>query len=177
MHGQGASQILTHDNLDKFYPDTDYFDDNFQRASAMESSVYMASQLLRDIDNFSMANSIETRAPFLDHELFGYVFSLRQKYKIGSAGVKSLLKTALPKSLPNEVMGQTKKGFTFPVEIWLKQNMQASFEKYVFLEKNAMFWDMQKIKVLWDGYMSGEVHWSTVWSFYAFARWNSAHND
>ncbi len=177
MHGQGASQILAHDNLDHYYPDADYFDDNFQRASAMESSVYMASQLLRDIDNFSMANSIETRAPFLDHELFGYVFSLPQKYKIGSAGVKSLLKTALPKKLPNEVMSQTKKGFTFPVEVWLKQNMQASFENYVFLEKNAMFWDMQKIKVLWDGYMNGEVHWSTVWSFYAFARWNSAHND
>jgi asparagine synthase (glutamine-hydrolysing) len=176
MHEHGNEAMLTQCGLDKYYPDAAYFDDDFQSASALESGVYMASQLLRDIDNFSMAHSIETRAPFLDHNLFGYVFSLKESYKNSAVGTKSLLKKALPEPLPDEVMRQSKKGFTFPVEVWLKKNMQMSFEKYVFVENNAKFWDLIKVRELWNGYISGEVHWSTVWSFYAFARWNEANN-
>lgn len=161
--------------LDSLYPSTEYCRDDFQRASAMESGVYMGSQLLRDIDNFSMAHSIEVRAPFLDHELFGFVFSLPAQFKIREGNKKPLLIDALPYPLPGAVLEQPKMGFTFPVENWLKGHMASSFRNHVLTERNRMFWDISALENMWDMYMKGRLHWSVLWSYYAFARWWGAH--
>ena len=157
--------------LDSVYPNTDGCADRFQCASAMETGVYMASQLLRDIDNFSMAHSLEVRAPFLDHELFGYVFALPQRFKNVRGRAKPLLIDSLPHKLPTVVSSQTKRGFTFPLEVWLKKDLRVSFEECVLDEQNSEFWDLQSVRSIWHAYLAGKVHWSIPWQFYAFARW------
>jgi asparagine synthase (glutamine-hydrolysing) len=163
--------------LDSLYPSTAYCRDDFQRASAIEAGVYMAAQLLRDIDNFSMAHSIETRAPFLDHELFGFVFSLPQRLKTRQGGKKPLLTDALANPLPEMVVRQPKRGFTFPLEIWLKGHMDKSFRDHVLTERNCEFWDTNVLERMWSGYLKGELHWSVPWGYYAFARWWEAHRE
>jgi asparagine synthase (glutamine-hydrolysing) len=161
--------------IDKLYPSTDLCVDDFQRASVLESVVYMGSQLMRDMDNFSMAHSIELRAPYLDHELFEYVLTLPVAFKQNPGRTKPLLAGALPLPLPQEILKQRKRGFAFPVEHWLKSHMAASFETFALSPANAEFWNMGTIEQTWQAYLSGRTHWSLVWNLYAFARWVHDH--
>lgn len=162
--------------LDGLYPDTAFCRDSFQKASAMESEVYLKSQLLRDIDNFSMAHSIETRAPLLDHELFEFVFSLPARFKIRHGRNKPLLVDALPQKLPETILTQPKRGFTFPLAIWMKAHMRSSFHDYVFRDGNERFWNLNLLEQMWQAYLKGKLHWSILWNYYAFSRWVAAHS-
>jgi len=163
--------------LDRLYPTPQSDNDAFQSASILEANVYMASQLLRDIDNFSMAHSLESRAPFLDHNLFAFVLGLPERFKIAEGRKKPLLVDALMKPLPSLIATQPKRGFTFPVELWLRQHMQRSFRDYVLVKRNARFWNLKAIEGMWGAYMNNKVHWSVLWSFYAVARWLHCHHE
>jgi asparagine synthase (glutamine-hydrolysing) len=157
--------------LDAVYPECFPYFDNCQQASWMESSVYMRSQLLRDMDNFSMAHSIELRAPFLQHRLFEAVFSLPENAKRARGKQKPLLAAALPKALPGAVLRKPKMGFTLPVAIWLRNHLQQSFAEVALDRANQDFWNLDMVGRLWQAYLNGQVHWSIIWQLYAFARW------
>jgi asparagine synthase (glutamine-hydrolysing) len=162
--------------IDSIYPDVDRYNDDFQRASALESGVYMASQLLRDIDNFSMAHSIEVRAPFLHHRLFDAVFGLPKQRKIADDRAKPLLLDALIDPLPNAVATQPKRGFTFPTQVWLQDRLDRSLESTVLHRDLDAFWNMGAVVKLWQLYRAGRIHWSIPWQFYAFAHWWREHH-
>ena len=164
-------------SMDSLYPNTDALCDDFQRATVLESTIYMRSQLLRDMDNFSMAHSIEVRAPFLDHRLFEHVLRLPQLHKQRENRIKPLLDDSLPLRLPEAVRSQRKKGFTFPVELWLKRQLADSFEDYVLHKDNSLFWDLGAVTNLWKTYLQGGVGWGVVWNLYAFSRWVKANNE
>ena len=157
-------------------PDTISCVDDFQRASLMESGVYMASQFLRDIDNFSMAHFIEVRALFLYRRLFDYVFGPQSRFKSKDGRKKPLLVDALTNPLPTTVAMQPKRGFTFQIESWLRMDLRESFEAFVLDPHNADFWDIAAVRGLWHAHLAGHVHWSVPWQFYAFARWHRAHH-
>lgn len=165
------------DSMDGCYPYTGGARDDFQRATLLESSMYMRAQLLRDMDNFSMAHSIELRAPYLDHRLFEYVFRAPQAHKRRSGQAKPLLADALPIPLPPAVVRQTKRGFTFPVEVWLKQQLGRSFEAHVMDRHIDGLYDRHAVTGLWHAYRKGAVHSSVIWNLYAFARWVGEHHE
>lgn len=172
-----ASVREINDTMDGFYPYTGRAQDDFQRATVLESSMYMRAQLLRDMDNFSMAHSIELRAPYLDHRLFEYVIRCPQSDKRQAGRIKPLLADALPLPLPRGIAQQTKRGFTFPVEEWLKQHLSRSFEAHVMDRRNEGLYDRQTVARLWNGYREGAVHSSVIWNLYAFARWVGEHHE
>jgi asparagine synthase (glutamine-hydrolysing) len=157
--------------LDALYPVSNPRADEVQIASALESQVYMPSELLRDIDNFSMASSLELRAPYLSHKLFETVYLLDQSLKRQPNRRKPLLTEVLPKPLPTEVLGQPKWGFTFPMEVWLRAFMTQSFQDVAFDSRMQEIWDLRRVRALWQLYLEGRTHWASVWQLYAFARW------
>jgi hypothetical protein len=161
--------------LDGSYPDIARDWDDFQCVSVLEGGMYMRSQLLRDIDNFSMAHSLEVRAPYLDHHLFSFVLELPSKLKQTRGRTKPLLADALPKPLPDEVLRRPKRGFTFPVEEWMKSSLGSDFEEIALAPRNADLWNLEVIRKVWAGFKQGRVHWSVPWEIYAFARWRAAH--
>jgi asparagine synthase (glutamine-hydrolysing) len=164
-------------HTDRFYPSTSYASDDFQKATILESTIFMGSQLLRDMDNFSMSHSIELRAPFLDHDLFQYVSRLSNQFKECPGRIKPLLINALPYPLPTIIQKQRKRGFTFPIEAWLRSELRGSFEHYAFDKTNSLFWDLPIIKRMWKAYLCGKVHWGVIWNIYVFARWVKDHNE
>ena len=157
--------------MDRHYPRTEHLADDFQRATVLEASMYMRALLLRDMDNFSMAHSIELRAPYLDHRLFEYVLGLPQRFKMQEGNTKPLLADSLPLSLPPEIRRQDKRGFTFPLQHWLNDHMAATFEAYVFEQGNARFWDLDAVSSLWNTYRRTGVGSEVIWSLYVFSRW------
>ena len=94
--------------------------DSFAAVSCMEANSYLVNTLLRDTDSMSMAHSLEVRVPFLDHPLVEFVTGLPQKAKLRKGIPKALLVSALEDILPDEVVRQTKRGFTFPWAEWLR---------------------------------------------------------
>jgi asparagine synthase (glutamine-hydrolysing) len=157
--------------LDSAYPEIPSEADDLQVACLLESLVYMQSQLVRDMDNFSMCHSIELRAPFLDHRLFEFTLSLPRHFRDNGAAKKKLLVDSAPEALPQEVSEGPKKGFTFPVETWIRQRFASEFESAVLSEQHGDLWNIEALTRLWRACQAGRAHWSVLWSFYAFAQW------
>jgi asparagine synthase (glutamine-hydrolysing) len=108
----------------------------------------------------SMAHSIETRVPFLDHWLVEYVMGLPQAWKIDSQVNKPLLVQALNGSLPQSVWQRPKMGFTFPFAEWMKQQADTFAEDgsgHSLLNRSAT-------KDVWEKFKAGRLHWSRPWA-------------
>lgn len=89
----------------------------FSRVMALESSLLLRNQLLRDIDWASMAHSLEVRVPLVDS------FLLRQIAPAilakGGRDGKALLASSPRQPLPAAVLQRKKSGFTVPIRAWL----------------------------------------------------------
>lgn len=83
--------------------------------SAMELSLYMRNQLLRDADWAGMAHSLEIRVPWVDIEVFKTMLPLFN----GQLPTKHLMVQAATKPLPDAILNKRKTGFSIPVESWL----------------------------------------------------------
>ncbi|MDA0321734.1 MAG: asparagine synthase (glutamine-hydrolyzing) [Verrucomicrobia bacterium] len=88
-------------------------------------------QLLRYEDRNSMAHSIESRVPFLDHDFVEYVTQLPDHEKLGTKATKQIMRTAMSPILPEEIVWRRDKvGFETPGARWMKHPaMQAMCEK------------------------------------------------
>ena len=90
----------------------------FARVAALESSLYLRNQLLRDMDWASMAHSLEVRVPLVDAQLLRKVApALVTRRERG----KQLLASAARPPLPAAVQQRRKTGFTLPIKEWLTQ--------------------------------------------------------
>lgn len=90
------------------------------RVSALESSIYMRNQLLRDSDWAGMAHSLEIRTPLVDIDLLRKVAPLLAVLSPGEG--KQALASAPSQSLPDHIRKRPKTGFTVPVNQWLQQD-------------------------------------------------------
>jgi asparagine synthase (glutamine-hydrolysing) len=96
--------------------------------SFLELSLYLANMLLRDTDQMSMAHALEVREPLLDHVLVETVARLPGPLKLASgprSRTKALLVDALPTPLPRTILNRPKKGFVFPWEHWLRDELKS----------------------------------------------------
>ena len=86
--------------------------------SYIDMKIWLGEALLSKVDKMSMANSVETRNPFLDYRLVDTVFSIESSLKTGDTN-KYLLKKVASKYIPDEIINRTKKGFNSPFNEWL----------------------------------------------------------
>jgi len=92
--------------------------------SLLECNNYLLNTLLRDSDALSMANSLELRPVFLDHELVQFALSLPDNVKVKDGELKSILKDATSDLLPKNFTKKPKKGFELPINRWLIEDMR-----------------------------------------------------
>jgi asparagine synthase (glutamine-hydrolysing) len=93
----------------------------------IDTRANLPDDLLMVNDKTSMANSIETRVPFLDYRLVEFIESLPSNWKLNGLEGKYLHKKAVEKWLPREMIYCKKKGFANPINDWLRVSMN----KYV----------------------------------------------
>ena len=80
---------------------------------------YLPNDILTKVDRASMAFSLETRAPFLDHKLIEYSLNLNKSLKIRNGSNKWILKEILYKYHPQKYFNRPKSGFSIPLKSWL----------------------------------------------------------
>jgi asparagine synthase (glutamine-hydrolysing) len=98
----------------------------YARVAALESSLYLRNQILRDTDWASMAHSLETRVPLIDAHLLKRLAPVVVTRK---GRGKSILADAPRLPLPPEVRNRRKTGFTVPIREWLAQEGAADVGK------------------------------------------------
>lgn len=85
----------------------------------LDIKTYLVELLMKQ-DQMSMAASIESRVPFLDHKVVEFAAHLPARMKIRNFSGKYLLRRVMEDRLPSEIMNRTKKGFPTPVQPWLR---------------------------------------------------------
>ncbi|MBI3088124.1 MAG: asparagine synthase (glutamine-hydrolyzing) [Candidatus Omnitrophica bacterium] len=92
----------------------------------VDTMLFLPDDCLFKVDRMSMANALEVRVPFLDHEVVEYASQLPFAYKVAGLTTKRLLKHAMRGTLPPAVLRQRKQGFTLPIARWLRGELGTS---------------------------------------------------
>ena len=106
--------------------------ENFEETMMyVDAKTYLPDDILVKVDRASMANSLETRAPFLDIDLINTSFKVPLEHKISSSSGKKVLKDLLHKKIPRDLFDRQKQGFGVPVADWLRGPLKDDFEAMI----------------------------------------------
>jgi asparagine synthase (glutamine-hydrolysing) len=90
----------------------------------LDSKLYLPGDILVKVDRMSMANSLETRAPLLDHKLIEFVQTIPAPLKLNGLETKYILKRAVAGLIPDEIIHRPKKGFDVPIVHWFNRELR-----------------------------------------------------
>jgi asparagine synthase (glutamine-hydrolysing) len=125
--------IPVEDHISKMMSGCKYKDD-FYKLMYFHYKLSLPNDYLVKVDRMSMANSIETRLPFLDYRLVEFMAKVHKDVKMDGWERKSVLRNTVGKHLPNSLLNAKKKGFGIPLREWFKQD---SFTDLI--ERNLTF--------------------------------------
>ncbi len=179
------AQLLTEDVKAKTR-DTDPFQEmhwrleNLASASQLDQLLYVDTEiylqeLLMKQDQMSMAASIESRVPFLDHKLCELSASLPAHLKIRGTTTKYILRKSMAGALPPQILKRPKMGFPVPIGQWLRGRFGWILEEYVLGEtaRKRGYFQQVFVKQLVAEHRSGlKDHSQRLWALINFEIWS-----
>jgi asparagine synthase (glutamine-hydrolysing) len=114
-----GNQVSLRDFVDDFYSKYKA-NDPFYKLMLFHHKVQLPDDFLVKVDRMSMAYSLETRVPFLDHRLVEYMLQVSKVVKMKGFTRKSVLRETVGKGLPPSILQGGKRGFRVPVRDWFK---------------------------------------------------------
>ncbi|MCF7835507.1 MAG: asparagine synthase (glutamine-hydrolyzing) [Candidatus Marinimicrobia bacterium] len=175
-------QILSQDAFENFnyFEDIDNHLENVRQESLENKLIYLylknylQDDILVKTDRASMATSLESRAPLLDHDLVEFVNSLSHEYKLHGWKTKYILKELMKDKLPKNIVCRKKKGFGIPVAKWIRDDLK-DFTLDLFEEdkiKEQGIFNYSFIKQLLDEHFSGKKdNRKKLWTLMIFQMW------
>jgi asparagine synthase (glutamine-hydrolysing) len=103
--------------------------DDLDRLIYQDLRLRLPELLLMRVDKLTMANAVEARVPFLDHELVELAMAIPRDRKIRDGVGKHLLKRAVSDLLPHDVVWRPKQGFGAPVRDWFRGELGTQLEE------------------------------------------------
>jgi asparagine synthase (glutamine-hydrolysing) len=100
----------------------------------LDAATQLPDEFLHVTDRFSMAWSLETRTPFLDHELVEFVASIPPELRTDADDPKRLLREAVADLLTPAHLDAPKRGFVFPLARWLRGPLRPLAERLLGAE-------------------------------------------
>lgn len=97
------------------------FEDDFYKLMYVHYMHNLPHDYLVKVDRMSMANSIETRIPFLDYRLVEFMATVHKDIKMQGWELKSVLRNSIGKNLPECILNAPKRGFGVPLREWFKE--------------------------------------------------------
>ena len=152
--------------------------DAVARMMATDTINYLPNDILTKVDRAAMANSLETRSPFLDHRVAEVAWRLPMTMKIspnlGGGVGKWALRQILYKYVPPQLIERPKAGFGMPKGQWLRGPVRMWAED--LLEPGLMqrqgYLRPEPIQLLWQQHLSGRFdHTTKLWAVLMWQAW------
>ena len=163
----------------------EYLRDAFQRAEGedfvnrllyADTVTYLPECLMTKMDIATMANSLEGRSPFLDHEFMELAFSLPGDWKLkGLKGHKWILKRAFRDYLPPAIRKRGKMGFGIPLGPWFRGQLKDYWRDHVLSSKalSRGYFREEALKRIFDEHQSGRRdHGYRMWALLMLELWH-----
>jgi asparagine synthase (glutamine-hydrolysing) len=142
-----------------------------ERATRTDFTNYLPEDILVKVDRASMLNSLEMRAPFLDHKLLNFAFrDVPSKLKATEFDRKILLKDLAARLLPAEFDKQRKQGFSIPMQEWLKGGAFKDYFYDILCDSKCSF-DSATVKNLLRGQEKGRQNGERLFALVMIESW------
>ena len=141
-----------------------------------DTLMVLPDDMLTKVDRMSMANSLEVRVPFLDHEVVELAFSLPGGSKINGKMRKRVLQDAYKDMLPNALYNRPKKGFEVPLLKWFRNEMKSlildDLLREDFIHDQGVFEPLEVNRLTKQLFSSNpeDVH-ARIWGLIVFQWW------
>jgi asparagine synthase (glutamine-hydrolysing) len=147
-------------------------EDLLDQLLAADLKTYLHELLMKQ-DQMSMAASIESRVPFLDHKLVEFAARLPVKMKLRGLTTKYILRKSMAGRLPKEILTRSKMGFPVPIGSWLRGQFSHVVDEYV-LNSRALdrgIFNAEFVRELVARHRAGENHSERLWALINFEIW------
>ncbi|WP_458388127.1 asparagine synthase (glutamine-hydrolyzing) [Sphingomonas sp. F9_3S_D5_B_2] len=154
-------------------------DPGFQASNAIkmgycDASAYLPDDILCKVDRASMAVSLESRVPFLDHRVAEVAARIPMSMKMRGKRGKWILRELLGRHLPTELVDRPKTGFAMPVGEWLRGDLRDWAED--LLDPSAMrqqgYFDTTRVQQRWQEHLARRRDSaSAIWAILMFQSW------
>jgi len=142
---------------------------------AMDIESYLPFDLLVKMDITSMANSLETRSPFLDQKVMEYVARLPTRFKLRGRTLKYLLKELGGRLLPAKLLHRRKMGFGVPLARWFRNELRPMLEGVVLSDQALQrgYFNADVIRTMACEHLSEKTdHSFQLWSLLCLEMWH-----
>jgi asparagine synthase (glutamine-hydrolysing) len=149
--------------------------DLLSKTMYIDTRLSLADDLLLFNDKVTMANSLEMRVPFLDHELIAFIETLPANLKVRGTTRKYIHKKAVEALLPREIVHRKKRGFQTPMDEWLQRDL-ATVSLDLFEEQTSAarrYFDLNYVKRLVDEHSRRRHdHQKRLYALLCFELWH-----
>jgi asparagine synthase (glutamine-hydrolysing) len=173
----GYNSLLLHRNLDwlTFYDGYKKGSEDLHQATAdLNIKLWLENDSNVKVDRASMANSVEIRSPFLDYRIIEFARTLPVSYRYQKGRKKRILRDILKEYIPEAVFDQPKKGFSVPMDAWIRNELKEEFTQNLsdaFLEEVPNL-NVPKFKKMFQNHLAGKQDYSSyIWRVYVLSKW------
>jgi asparagine synthase (glutamine-hydrolysing) len=130
-------------------------------------------ELLMKQDQMSMATSLESRVPFLDHKLVEFTARMPDTMKLRGATTKYVLRESMKGVLPEAILRRSKMGFPVPIGAWFRGQFKSVVDEYVLGERALArgIFAPEFVRNLVSLHQAGEDHSERLWALVNFEMW------
>jgi asparagine synthase (glutamine-hydrolysing) len=140
---------------------------------------YLPLDILTKVDRMSMAHSIETRVPFLDHKLVEFAATIPPEMSLQGETTKAVLKNAMRGTLPDSIIDRPKKGFAVPLRYWFRGKL-SSYARDLLLGDRARrrgIFKPEAIEQILSRHEHGQDLDLQLWTLLSFELWSATFLD
>lgn len=148
---------------------------DLERTLYLCAKLYLQDDILVKVDRASMANSLEVRAPFLDHTLVEFAARLPTRLKLRRLTTKYILKRAVADLLPRRLVRRPKKGFGMPVGRWINGGLAPMLDDALAperLRRDGLFDPAFVARLLGEHRAGLRDNRKLLWTLFAFQIWH-----